>query len=107
MHETELDIHVERNAATFVVRLVGELDIVSAPRFQAEMRHLLTDTPEGTTVLVDAARLDFIDSVGIGELVRCWQIVNNDGHALAIINPAPFTRRILAITGLDFLIVES
>ena len=107
MDDTGLDIDVERDGTTFTMHLRGELDIESTPRFQAEMRHLRTDTPEGTTVLLDAAELTYIDSVGIGELVAAWDTVKADGHALAIIRPHPFTRQILEITGLGSLIIES
>jgi anti-sigma B factor antagonist len=106
MDESGLAVEVERDGTTFTVHLRGELDLVSMPRFRAEMRHLLTDTPAGTTVLLDAADLTYIDSVGIGQLIAVWGIVQQDGHALGILRPHPFTRRILEVTGLEFLIIE-
>jgi anti-anti-sigma factor len=105
MDDSGLDIDVDREGSTCTVRLRGELDLVSMPKFQAEIRELLTDTPVGTTVLLDAADLTYIDSVGVGQLVAAWELVRADGHAMGIVRPHPFTRRILELTGLAFLIV--
>jgi anti-sigma B factor antagonist len=104
--DIEFGIDVERDGTRFTVHLRGDLDFVSAPEFNGVMQSLLTDTPEGTRVFIDASELTYIDSVGIGLLVKCWQIVKNDGHALAIVEPQPFVRQLLGVTGLDFLIHE-
>jgi anti-sigma B factor antagonist len=49
------------------VRLAGELDLSTSTSVELELERLAR---EGNTVVIDLHGLDFIDSVGIGLLVR-------------------------------------
>jgi anti-sigma B factor antagonist len=62
-----LTIEVEYAGRVPVVRLHGELDIVSAGSFRAALDELILD---GGPVVVDLRELAFIDSAGLGALVR-------------------------------------
>jgi hypothetical protein len=50
-------------------------------------------------VLIDAAQLDYMDSIGVGQIVAASNTVTSHGHAFGIIRPQSFARRILEITG--------
>ena len=89
-----------REQGTVVVRVVGEVDLASAPL----LREALVDLIDGQGILslrLDLAHLTFIDSTGIGVLVRALRAIRNKGGDLTVTNCRPSTVRILEIAGLS------
>ncbi|WP_049558619.1 anti-sigma factor antagonist [Nonomuraea sp. SBT364] len=82
-----------------VVRPVGELAWKSVAAWRSWLEaHLAADTP--LPVLVDLAKLAFIDSSGISALVGAFQQAQRQGTAMAFAAPSPVVARWLLITGL-------
>jgi anti-anti-sigma factor len=52
-------------------------------------------------ILLDLERLDFLDSAGLGELVRTHVAVRSRGAQLTLINPSSNVRQLLRITKVD------
>jgi anti-sigma B factor antagonist len=61
--------------------LVGELDIAGADQLQTRLE---TIAQRGDAVVLDLRRLQFIDSTGLGELVRAVSDARRDGRALEL-----------------------
>jgi anti-anti-sigma factor len=61
--------------------LIGELDIAAADQLQARLQAL---GRSGEPVLLDLHRLQFIDSSGLGELVRAVSDARRDGRILEL-----------------------
>jgi anti-anti-sigma factor len=61
--------------------LVGELDIAGADQFQTRLQ---TIAARGDAVTLDLRRLQFIDSSGLGELVRAVADARRDGRDLEL-----------------------
>jgi anti-anti-sigma factor len=61
--------------------LIGELDIAGADHLQARLQALARS---GEPVLLDLHRLQFIDSSGLGELVRAVSDARRDGRRLEL-----------------------
>ena len=61
--------------------LVGELDIAGADQLHERLQGLAR---RGEPVLLDLRRLQFIDSSGLGELVRAVSDARRDGRSLEI-----------------------
>jgi anti-anti-sigma factor len=61
--------------------LVGELDVAGADRLQ---QHLQGVAQSGAPLVLDLRRLQFIDSSGLGELVRAVSDARRDGRTLEI-----------------------
>jgi len=80
-------------------RLVGELDLLTAPRLQAALDHLLDDGH--LNVSVDLSELDFLACAGLNVLSVAGRRYQKAGGRLTITHPSRTTRRILAVTGLD------
>jgi anti-anti-sigma factor len=59
--------------------LIGELDIAGADRLRARLQAL---AGTGEPVLIDLHRLQFIDSSGVGELIRAVSDARRDGRIL-------------------------
>jgi anti-sigma B factor antagonist len=80
------------------VEVAGDVDVATSAAFRAALHEAL-DRGDGNLV-VDLARLDFIDSSGLGVLVGTLKRARERGGSVRIENPAPSARKILAITGL-------
>ena len=81
-----------------VVRLVGELDTVTAPRLRQELVALV-EAGE-SRVVVDLGSMTFVDSTGLGVLVgglKRFRAVSGD---LLLRSPTLAARKALEITGL-------
>ncbi len=81
-----------------VLELSGELDYATVGQLEAAVR----DASIGAlvpSIIIDCARLTFVDSTGVGTLVAVHRRARDIGVALVLINPSPFLRDLLAITG--------
>lgn len=86
-----------------VVRAFGAIDIGSCDAFAAAVEQL-TANIEGRPIVFDLAEVSFMDSSGLGVLVK----TNLAGHPVILRNASPIVRRIIEVTGLGGVIaVES
>ena len=83
-----------------VVVVAGELSLTEAAALERHLSSLLAATDEQSIVL-DLARVEFIDSTGLAVLVRAQQAAGRRGIRLAVRNPGPQTQRVLTLTGLE------
>jgi anti-sigma B factor antagonist len=81
------------------VALIGEVDYASRGELD-EAYAALTEHPPGD-VVADLAQTTFLDSVGLGFLVRVHHWVTAAGHELTVAAPPTHVRRALMLTGLD------
>jgi anti-sigma B factor antagonist len=95
----EFSLTVRDLPGAYVVALSGELDIVSAEKVA---NALVVKT--AATVVVDLADLAFIDSTGIGALIRGRNQIMAQGNQLVVTRPQDGVLRVLDVTGLGFLI---
>jgi anti-anti-sigma factor len=81
------------------VALHGEFDVANAFELRVELgRHL----DEGRKLIrVDARRVEFIDSTAINELITASERCKANHGSLILTNVPPCMRRLLAVTGLD------
>lgn len=97
--ETTLLISQQRTDSDVRLLLSGEIDLATVGQIHDVIIDLLTrDNP--SAIVLDLRKVSFIDSSGIGELVRCHQAAAVSGSALTLENLAPFPRRQLWATGL-------
>lgn len=83
------------------VRLMpfGEIDMATVGQVRdAIIAVLARDRPPA--IVLDLQNVSFIDSTGIGELVRCHRAAAVSGSVLTVENLGPFPRRQLWATGL-------
>jgi anti-sigma B factor antagonist len=53
-----------------------------------------------TKVLLNIAEVSYVDSAGLGEVVRCLTTVSRTGGHLKLLSPSKRIRHLLSITGL-------
>ncbi len=87
----------ERQDGVWVVQVVGELDMGTAPQLEAEIERAPGDEEP---LLVDLSGCEFIDSTGIALIVRAWQ-QRERNDAFALCGVADQVGRVLEITGLE------
>lgn len=94
-------LHIEQKAVGqyAVVALTGELDLSTS----VQLRTALTDLRAGqgqAHLVVDLTDLSFMDSTGLGVLVRAHRDAEADGGSFAVVcQPGP-ARRVMEVTGL-------
>lgn len=84
-----------------VLRVSGELDIATQADLLSHATPLLT--ADARAIRLDLAEVSFIDSSGLGALVRLRQQAIAAGRELVLANPPRPVTRILTLTGLDDL----
>ena len=92
-----LSIRLSDHGDVLFVR--GELDFASVPQFDAAVRVLMS-APR-TKVVVNLSAVTFIDSSGLGALLRAHRIGRDHGIAFVLQNPSDRVRSLLALTALD------
>lgn len=91
----EVDVKVETRGTVLTVS--GELDIASSQTLEAELGKL----HDVATVIVDLRGLTFIDSTGLGVLVRAHQLAKEHGRRFGLVRGNGQVTRLLSLTGLD------
>ena len=94
----ELQVTVLGSEPEYEVRLMGELDMSTAPQLREELLRLASDG--ATMVTVDLSDLAFVDSTGLSVLITGLKRLRQQGGEMALRSPSPGTRRVLEITGL-------
>ena len=84
-----------------LIRLRGELDIVTAPAFVDAL------SEANSEIVVDFADLAFLDASGLGALARGGELAEAHGNRLVVVNVGPLAQRMFELTGLDHLLSGS
>ena len=88
-----------------VLRLAGELDVATAPR----LHHALIGIIDGgrcSVLDLELSGLRFVDSTGLGVLVRARQRLRSDGGELRLCNASRPVARVLDITGVAHVLPQ-
>jgi anti-anti-sigma factor len=94
----QLSIAVERHEQRMLIRLRGELDMVTAPALAEVLSR------SNSEIVVDFADLTFLDASGLGVLGHAGERAGQDGDSLIVVNAGPLEQRMFQLTGLDHLL---
>ena len=97
-----LRVDIENRADHIVVTAVGEIDASNADMVDGAISNALIDGYK--QVLLDFARVTFIDSTGLGVLVKAHRSADAAEARFAIVHPTPQTRKLIRVLGLDQLL---
>lgn len=91
-----LSLTITQNHGEVRILLDGELDIETAP----DLDKVFDQIPPGASrVVVDCARLFFLDSSGVGALLRGAQKVHTGAARMEVINLEPDIEEALDVLG--------
>jgi len=82
---------------TFCLR--GEYDMLNASELESSLLRFAHDCGGGS-ITIDAEQLRFIDSSGIGALLRVREVMESEGRTLRVVNLPASTRRVLEVLDL-------
>lgn len=79
------------------LHLRGELDLASAPDLLASASLLVYDASE---IALDLSGVEFVDSTGLGVILRLRNLCRNHNCRLLLALPSPQVRRLLELTAM-------
>jgi anti-anti-sigma factor len=84
--------------AGHLIVITGELDIAATPELSTVL--LIAAGAPGSLVVLDLARVDFIDSTGLGTLLRAGNEIESAGKRLRVVCADGPIRSLLELTNL-------
>ena len=88
----------EEQAAT-IVALIGDVDLKNSPHIHHALEAVCERRPE--RIILDLARVGYMDSSGVGTLVWVYRQVQGYGGSLVLAGMNEKVRAVLEITQLD------
>jgi anti-sigma B factor antagonist len=95
--EKPFTFEIERNGESAVVKCHGRLVLGCCDDFYPAMKALL---PETKDLLIDLADLSYVDSMGLGTLVRVYVSARQSGCRVTLEHLGKQVRNVLSITNL-------
>jgi anti-anti-sigma factor len=80
-----------------VLALEGELDLETTPELDDQLREISETNPG--RLLIDLGGLEFMDSTGLGSIVRAQRAADLNGHRLALCRAQNQVQRLFELTG--------
>ena len=90
-----LELHHDHGSS--VISLRGELDLASSGALEEELVRVLASDAE--QIVVDLRELDFMDSMGLGVLIKAHQGAQEAGKRLSLVRGGQQVQRLLELTG--------
>lgn len=97
---TSLNVKVENASTGAVVRCSGVITAATMGSLTDQVHPLVGSAKH---VMLDLGQVSYIDSSGLGAIVRLWSTGQKCNCALKISNVAPRIKDLLALTNLEFL----
>lgn len=97
--ESSFRVDVRSEDKTAVVAVSGELDLASGPALERELSRALASP--AAALIIDLRELEFIDSTGLGILIKAHQRAQAEGRRLAVVKGPSQVQRLLGLTGLE------
>ena len=94
-----MEVFINFDNLTLVVRLVGELDEHSAEFVRRKLDTVFQDN-NFNAVILDLSRMSFMDSTGIGVVIGRYKVLKKYGKKLYVKNPSPTVDKIFKMSGL-------
>jgi len=99
-----LSVEMEDTAKGRLLRLAGVIDVHTSDVLAAATADI--DVGADEVLLVDIAKVEFLDSSGLRVLVSLNQRLHAAGGSLRLRDPQPPVARVLEITGLNELLLD-
>lgn len=82
-----------------VIEVTGEVDVHTAPDLDAKLTEVVAGG--SNALIVDLSAVEFMDSTGLGVLVKALKHVRENGGSLAVVTATDRISKVFRITGLD------
>lgn len=96
--QSHFRVEVNREGDAIVLAIAGELDLSSSPALEDEIAKAIQT--DATSLVIDLRELEFVDSTGLGVLVKANQLATDAGREFGLVRGGPQVERLLDLTGL-------
>ena len=93
-----MEINIKKNGNQIIFELEGSLDIYTSLDLKAALEENVTG--ENLDVLIDMDKLTYIDSSGIGILIKALNYVQGQKGKLSVANLKPAIEKVFKVSGL-------
>lgn len=94
-----MTVEVREHGSAIVAKVSGELDLLTAPSFRAQVDEALAANGLRNLIL-ELSGLSFVDSSGLGAILGRYKVVTQLGGRMILAGPQPQVQRIFALSGL-------
>jgi anti-sigma B factor antagonist len=94
-----MDIQVETRGERRIVRISGKITFEHCPLLQSRLDQVLVEGVH--EVVVDFAKVPFMDSSGVGEILRLYKFVRDRSGEVVLINPNQKLRNLFTMYRFD------
>ncbi len=94
-----LMIDASREGEKYVIRVMGELDLNGCPRLELALSE--AEVSDAGRILLDIEGLTFIDSTGLGTILRASRRSDRTGRRLRITHGSGYVADAFRLTALD------
>jgi anti-sigma B factor antagonist len=98
---SQLSVQVREQGAQVVLAVTGEVDYHTCPQLRRSLDRAAETRPD---LVLDLTGMTFMDSAGLGEIVRSYKLVTGRGGRLTAVCTSRITLRLFRITGIDTVI---
>ncbi len=95
--QSHFRVEVRNEGRASVIAVSGELDLASSAALEAELTRVTDSSVD--QVIVDLRELEFMDSTGLGTLVKAHQRAEEAGQRFVLIRGPQQVQRLLSLTG--------
>jgi anti-anti-sigma factor len=99
-----LRVEVHRSASEAILVLGGEFDVTGTGTFWTRVSEALAASPQSITI--DAAGIEFMDSLGLQALMRAREAATDAGVAFRVSEASPAFRRVVELGGVEGLLPD-
>jgi anti-sigma B factor antagonist len=101
----KIDVHKKDNY--IIIDLTGSLDIYTSLDFKSVVENNVID--KGTTVIINLENISYVDSSGIGTLIKTYNHLENLEGNFIIANLKPIIEKVFRVAGLTnyFKIIDN
>lgn len=93
-----MEIEVTKDQNRAILKLNGNLDIHTSMDLKSVLEKNVDDSIK--VVIIDMDKLNFIDSSGIGTLIKSLNFVQGKGGQLYVVNMKPVIEKVFKVSGL-------
>lgn len=98
-----LDIKTIVNGRIGTLSLIGDLDIASVDLFKSKIENIVDNV---NSIVIDLAKLEFIDSTGVGSLIQVIRKLSEKNIDVKVINISSEVFEVLDLLGIPELLGE-
>ncbi len=98
---TSFALRIASDGREWLLSLCGDLEELSVDKVNA----VVDEIPHGSLVVLDVADVGFVDSSGVGCLLRTRAVIIGGGGEIILRRPSRAFRRAVEVTGLEDLFV--